>query len=437
MAAKDNLIVTSDITVNAREVDFVTRFAKNWDALRQVMGIMRPIKKAAGTKLVSYETKIKGNLNGGASVGEGEEIPYTEFTVEPVAYDDITIEKYAKAVSIESVAKYGAEVAIEKTDDAFLNELQSNVLTRFYAFLNTGSLTQAEPTFQMALAMAKGLVIDKFNKMRKTVTEVVGFANVLDVYQYIGAANITVQTAFGLQYIKDFMGYSTLFLLSAPDIARGKVIALPVENIDLYYIDPSDSDFAKLGLEYRVDGETNLIGFHANGNYSTAVGESFALMGMTLWAEYLDGIAVVEVDDSFLTDLTVAADRDDMTYPWTDKTPADFQSDIVVNGGEVTGTLKFMEGGLSPSGPLAGDGYFLALKYSNFASGLTYANVKVGLVPSTSGMDLQTLDSDCDSVFKISDKTNQRVKVVQTDSAGHKNIQYFGLSGLTLENTGA
>ena len=435
--AKDNLIVTSDITVNAREVDFVTRFAKNWDALRQVMGIMRPIRKAAGTKLVSYESKIKGSLNGGASVGEGEEIPYTEFTVEPVTYGDVTIEKYAKAVSIEAVAKYGAEVAIEKTDDAFLNELQSNVLTRFYAFLNTGSLTQASPTFQMALAMAKGLVIDKFNKMRRTVTEVVGFANVLDVYQYIGGANITVQTAFGLQYVKDFMGYSTLFLLSEPDIARGKVIALPVENIDLYYIDPSDSDFAKLGLEYRVDGETNLIGFHANGNYSTAVGESFALMGMTLWAEYLDGIAVVEVDDSFLTDLTVAADRDDMTYPWTDKTPADFQSDIVVNGGEVTGTLKFMEGGLSPSGPLAGDGYFLALKYSNFSSGLTYANVKVGLVPSASGMDLQTLDSDSDSVFKISDKANQRVKVVQTDNAGHKNIQYFGLSGLTLENTGA
>lgn len=301
MPAKNNLIVTSDITVNAREVDFVTRFAKNWEALRQVLGIMRPIRKAAGTKLVSYETKLKGTLNGGASVGEGEDIPYTEFTVEPVAYDDITIEKYAKAVSIESVAKYGAEVAIEKTDDAFLNELQGNVLSRFYTFLNTGALTDAVSTYQMALAMAKGLVIDKFNKMRRTVTEVVGFANVLDVYEYIGGANITVQTAFGLQYVKDFMGYSTLFLLSAPDVKRGDVIALPVENIDLYYIDPSDSDFAKLGLEYRVDGETNLIGFHANGNYSTAVGESFALMGMTLWAEYLDGIAIVSVGTETFT----------------------------------------------------------------------------------------------------------------------------------------
>ena len=435
--AKSNLTVQADFDVTAREVDFVTRFNKNWDALKTILGIVRPIEKAAGTKLVSYEAKLKGTLNGGASVGEGEEIPYTEFEVEPVAYGDITLEKYAKAVSIESVAKYGAEVAIQKTDDAFLNELQSVVLTRFYTFLNTGTLTGAEATWQMALAMAKAKVLDKFNKMRRTVTEVVGFANVLDAYQYIGGANITVQTAFGIQYVKDFMGYSTLFLLSEPDIARGKVIALPVENIDLYYINPADSDFKKLGLDYRVEGETNLIGFHANGDYSHAVGESFALMGMTLWAEYLDGIAVIEVDDSFLTDLTVAPDAADATYPWTDKTPNDFQSDIAVNGGEITGELKFMEGGLSPSGPLAGDGYFLALKFDNFSSGLTYANVKVGLVPSSTGMALQTLDSDKNAVFKITDIQNQKVKVVQQDAAGHKNIQYFGLSGLTLETTGA
>lgn len=126
-----------------------------------------------------------------------------------------------------------------------------------------------------------------------------------------------------------------------------------------------------------------------------------------------------------------------MTYPWTDKTPSDFQSDIAVADGEITGTLAFMEGGLSPSGPLAGDGYFLALKFDNFASGLTYANVKVGLVPSSSGMALQTLDSDKDAVFKITDKNTQKVKTVQSDANGHKNVQYFGLSGLTLEDTGA
>lgn len=430
--AKSGLTVANDYTVLAREVDFVTRFTKNWDALRTIMGIMRPIAKTPGTRLVSYTAKMKSDsLQGGASVGEGEEIPYTEFQVDPVYYGDITLEKYAKAVSIEAVNKYGAEVAVQRTDEAFLNELQTSVLTRFYAFLNTGTLTGAESSFQMALAMAKGMVIDKFNKMRRTVTDIVAFVNVLDVYQYLGQANVTVQTAFGFQYIKDFMGYSTVFLLSYPDIQRGRVIALPVENIDLYYVDPSNSDFAKLGLNYTVQGETNLIGFHANGDYSHAVGESFALMGMTLWAEYLDGIAVVDVDNATLSDLTVAADNPDRTYPWTDKTPSDFQSSVNVADGEITGTLTFVEGGLSPSGPLSGDGYFLALKFDNFASGLTYANVKVGLNP-TAGTGLVTLDSDKNVVLKLTNKDTQKLEVIQSDNNGHRNIQYFGLSGLTL-----
>lgn len=281
--------------ITVREVDFVNRFTLNWDALRDIMGIMRPIRRAPGTQLITYKASVA--LESG-DVPAGAVIPYSKATITKAAQGELKIEKYAKAVPIEDVNQYGASIAVEKSDDAFLNELQNDVLTRFYNFLNTGSLTSTEPTWQRALAMAKGNVLNKFNQMRKSVTEVVGFANVLDFYDYLGNAQITVQTQFGLTYIKDFMGYSTLFLLSAPDVERGKVIALPVENINLYYIDPSDSEFAQLGLNYTVEGETNLIGFHANGNYSTAVGESFAIMGMSLWAEYLDGIAVITVQET-------------------------------------------------------------------------------------------------------------------------------------------
>lgn len=63
--------------------------------------------------------------------------------------------------------------------------------------------------------------------------------------------------------------------------------------IFLYYVDPSTSDFARAGLSYTTDGETNLISFHTEGNYHTAVSESFAIMGMTLFAEYIDAIAVI------------------------------------------------------------------------------------------------------------------------------------------------
>lgn len=279
--------------VTAREIDFVTRFGKNWDALKAILGITRAIKKAPGSKLVAYTADV--TLESG-SVDPGEVIPYSKATIVQSAFDDLSIEKYAKAVPIEDVSKYGASIAVQKSDEAFLTKLQNVVLGKFYTFLNTGSLTGTASSWQMALAKAQGEVLNKWATMQKDVTAVVGFANILDAYDYLGSASITVQTQFGINYIKDFMGYSTLFLLPASQVARNVVLATPIENIDLYYIDPNDAEFRQLGLDYTVQGETNLIGFHANGNYSTAVGESFALMGMALWAEYLNGIAKITVN---------------------------------------------------------------------------------------------------------------------------------------------
>lgn len=297
MPSKTNLTKMANLNTAVRELDFVSMFARNWDALMALFGIMRPIQKTPGTKLVSTVAKVTLQ----PTVGEGEEIPYSLAELNDIVYGDIVFDKKCKAVSIEAIAKYGAAKAIDMTDEEFLNELQGNVLTDFYTFLKTGILTGAFSTFQMALAMAKALVLDKFKKMRKTVTEVVGFCNILDAYKYLGGANVTIQTAFGMDYVENFLGYKTLFLMSDPDIPRGKVIALPVNNIDLYYINPADSDFAKAGLEYVVDGETPLIGFKALGNYGTAVGECYSLMGMKLWAEYLDGIAVIDIGSEAFT----------------------------------------------------------------------------------------------------------------------------------------
>ena len=266
--AKANLTKKADINVTIREVDFVTSFQKTWQTLREIMGIMRPIRKAPGTKLVSYEAKVA--LQSG-NVGEGEEIPYSKASVIPVAYADLTIEKYSKAVSIEAVERYGAVNAVTRTDDAFRNELTGSVLDRFYAFLQTGSLKSTETTFQMAISMAMGKVVDKFRKMRRDYTRVAVFVNTLDVYSYLGAADITIQNAFGIQYVENFLGADIMIISS--EIPQGTVIATPVENIILYYVDPGDSDFAQLGLIYTVAGEeTNLIGFHAEGDYKHAVG---------------------------------------------------------------------------------------------------------------------------------------------------------------------
>lgn len=288
--AEAGLTKTTDFSVEARKIDFVSRFTQNWDALREIMGIMRPIRKEPGTVLRSYKAEL--TLEDG-NVAEGEKIPLSKATVTEVVHEDLAIRKYGKGISIEDVNNYGPEIAITKTDEAFLNELQGKVMEDFYAFLKTGTLKDTADSFQMAVALAIGKVKDKFKKLHKDGSRVVVWVNTLDAYRYLGAAQLSVQSAFGIDYIKAFMGAETIILSS--EIDEGTVIACPVENIINYYTDPSHSAYARMGLEYTVDGETNLIGFAIEGDYSTATGKNWAIMGMKLWAEYLDAIAVITV----------------------------------------------------------------------------------------------------------------------------------------------
>lgn len=287
--ATANLTKSANI-IAAREVDFVTRFGRNWQDLRDLMSISRLVQKTPGTVLKTKYAEV--TLQSGA-IGEGEVIPYSQAQVLEKAYAPIVLNKYKKAVSAEAIADHGYQAAVQMTDDQFLVELQNNVLTEFTTFIQTGSLIRAAATFQAALAKAQGEVRNKWKKMKRGITEIVGFCNILDAYEYLGAANITVQTQFGMTYIENFIGYSRLFLSS--DVPSGKIIATPVENLVLYYVNPADGDFANAGLQFTVAGETPLIGFHVEGNYSTLVSESTALMGMVLFAEYLDGIAVVDI----------------------------------------------------------------------------------------------------------------------------------------------
>ena len=130
MSGPDNLTKSNDINVTAREIDFVTRFARNWEHLREIMGILRPIRKAPGAVLKSKYAE--GTLESG-TVGEGKPIPYSNFTVKEKTYAEITVEKYAKAVSLEAIKDHGYDNAVQKTDDEFLYQLQTLVIDSFYA----------------------------------------------------------------------------------------------------------------------------------------------------------------------------------------------------------------------------------------------------------------------------------------------------------------
>lgn len=291
MAVIENTTTTAQIKMEAKEVDFITRFEQNWKALMEILDIMRPIRKQPGTKLVSSKATVE--LQDG-NVPEGDEVPLSQATVTPVAYEDLELEKFRKRVTAEAVAKFGAAIASQKTDDAFLVELQNKVLDRFYAFAQTGTLTGSYETFQMAVSMAVTLVKDKFKKMRRDYTNIVVFVNTLDVGKYLGAAEITIQTKNGIEYFKDFLGASTVVISS--EIPENTVLAIPADNIVLYYIDPGDGDFSEIGLNYTTgNGQTNLIGIHKEGVYGRVSGDTHALMGMKLFAEFIDAIANIKV----------------------------------------------------------------------------------------------------------------------------------------------
>lgn len=292
-AAPEKMTGEAQINIKAREIDFVTQFGKNIQALLDVMGITRMIKKTNGTVLKVKE--VKGTLENG-NVGEGEEIPLSQYEVNERAFDTIKVEKFRKAVSIEAIAEKGYEVAVQDTDDQMKLDLQNKVMDKFYAQLKAGSLVGHESTWQMAIAMAIGKVKDKFKKMHKNATGIAVWVNTLDVYKYVGAADIILQTAFGFEYMKNFLGADVVFISS--EIPENVVIATPINNIIAYYVDPADSEFAKAGLSYVTDPNTGFIGFHAEGNYSRALSEIFALMGVRLFCEYLDAIAYMSVGSS-------------------------------------------------------------------------------------------------------------------------------------------
>ena len=72
----DGMTGSAQVQVMAREIDFVTSFGKNLQALLDILGITRMIRKENGSEL---KTKtVKGTLQSG-EVGEDREGRYQAF----------------------------------------------------------------------------------------------------------------------------------------------------------------------------------------------------------------------------------------------------------------------------------------------------------------------------------------------------------------------
>lgn len=281
MAAETNTIMKNDVA-RVRAIDFVMQFTGSLKKLIEALGVTRKIAVQEGTALKAL--KVTGTLESG-EVAEGELIPLSHYETEEVAIGEAKLNKWRKATTAEAILKGGYEQAVGMTTDKLVKDVQKTVRTDFFNFLATGTGTASGNGLQAALANAWGQLQVLFED---DAVETVYFLNPLDVADYLGNAQVTMQTAFGMNYIENFLGLGTVFMNSS--VPKGKLYATAKENVVLYHVNVSSGDI-KNAFALTTD-ETGLVGIREYADEDHARVMDLVMSGVTFFPERLDGIVV-------------------------------------------------------------------------------------------------------------------------------------------------
>ena len=297
--AENNLIKKSDLA-RVREVEFVNLFGYSIKKLMEALGITRKIAKQAGTMLKSY--KATGTLESGA-VAEGETIPLSKYITVPVNYKEITLKKWRKATTAEAIIDRGYDQAVDMTTDEMLKDVQKGIRADFFKFLGTGTGAAYGETFQAALAQTWGQLQILFEDDE---IRAVYFMNPLDVADYLATANITLQNAFGMNYVENFLGLGTVIFNSS--VPKGTVYATAADNIVLYYIPVNGADLSE-AFTFTSD-DTGYIGIHEEPDYTNMTSSDTVVNGMELFAERIDGVVVASIGKTAPQDIKTSEQND-------------------------------------------------------------------------------------------------------------------------------
>lgn len=298
-AVDENTVKSADLA-KVRDVDFTERFAAGIQTLQKMLGVTRKIEKKAGEVLNAY--KVTGTLESGM-VAEGKIIPLSKYETAYTQVGAATLKKWRKVTTAEAISEKGYGQAVNDTNDKMLKDIQKKIRSDFVSFLGTGTAAAAGVGLQAALAQVWGQLQVLFED---TSIEAVYFLNPLDVADYLGSAQISTQTAFGMSYIENFLGMGTAILAS--DVPKGRIYATAAENIVLHFIPVTSADMAQ-AFSLTSD-ETGLIGIHTGPTYDNLSAETVAVSGVGLFAEYLGGIVVCTINgasDTGIDNLTVTS----------------------------------------------------------------------------------------------------------------------------------
>ena len=287
MAVENNTIMQADLA-RVRVADFNLQFTGNLRKLIEALGVTRkiPVQEGAALKML----KVTGTLESG-NVAEGELIPLSHYETEEVAVGEVKLNKWRKGTTAEAILKGGYDQAVGATTDKMVKDIQKTIRGDLFTFMGTGSGTASGADMQAALANAWGKLQVLFED---DAVDTVYFLNPMDVSDYLGAAQVSMQTVFGMNYIENFLGLGDVFLNS--NVPAGKFYATAKENIVLYYVNVGAGDI-KSAFGLTTD-ETGYIGINEYPDKDTARVIDLVLSGVTFFPERIDGIVVGTITDA-------------------------------------------------------------------------------------------------------------------------------------------
>ena len=281
MAAETNTIMQADLA-RVRVADFNLQFTGNLQKLIDALGVTRKIAVQEGAALKML--KVTGTLASG-NVAEGELIPLSKYTTEEVAVGEVKLNKWRKGTTAEAILKGGYDQAVGATTDKMVKDIQKTIRGDLFTFMGTGTGTATGADMQATLANAWGKLQVLFDD---DAVDTVFFLNPMDVSNYLGAAQVSMQTVFGMNYIENFLGLGDVFLNS--NVPAGKIYATAKENIVMYYVNVGAGDISSaFGL---TADETGYIGINEYADKDTARVIDLVMSGVTFFPERKDGIVV-------------------------------------------------------------------------------------------------------------------------------------------------
>ena len=266
----------------AISVDCVSKISTNINELREVLGVTEMEPMAAGTTIKIYKME---QVNTPEQVAAGETINLTKVERKLARNVELVLKKYRRNTPAETIQKVGRDMAINKTDEKLISGIQKEIKKEFYDVLLAGTGAAAGTTLQAALSNAWG-ELKKYHEDEDATP--IYFVSSDDVASYLGTAQVTMQTAFGLSYIKDFLGLGTVVV--SPRIPAGKFAATAKENLHGAYVPANTGDVARtFGLTSDATGLVGMAHFPISGN---ATVDTLAMSGVVFYPEMLDGVIV-------------------------------------------------------------------------------------------------------------------------------------------------